>query len=242
MVLPRRPRRYRKKAPARRMRRRVPRALNQGGFSVTRQCTPIFISNSSVAGVTQQSPASGTCALTLGTPVTNPLISGHYDVPFTMDFNLSQINGFTDFTNIADRYKITKVDVKILYNANAVAGSAALGTFPSMLPIINWIPDHDDNGVQTAIQLREKMGLRSRTCGDGKFVKFSVRPVPANVLAPGTAYAVPTKSQWVNSSYTTVPHYGIKGYFQNWSLQTASSAVSCFTFELKYHIALRDLQ
>lgn len=232
---------YRKKRVA------VPRRglrgiLPKGGFTVTRQCTPIFISNSSVVGTPQQSPAAGSCALTLGTPVSNPLISGHYDVPFAMDFNLSQINNFSDFTNIADRYKITKVDVKILYNANAIAGSAALGSYPSMLPVIHWINDQDDNGVQTALSLREKMGLKSRTCGDGKFVKFSVVPKPAAVVAPGTAFAVPTKPMWINSSYTTVPHYGIKGYFQNWSLQVASTAVSCFTFELKYHVTLRDLQ
>lgn len=221
--------------------RRGLRVLGTGGFKVTRHAAPIYISNSATAGVTQISPASGS-ALTLGTPVTNPLISGHYDVPFAMEFNLAQIPSFTDFTNIADRYKITKVDVKILYNANAIAGSAALGSYPSMLPIVNWITDHDDNAVQTAVSLREKMGIKSRTCGDGKFVLFSVVPKPSNVLAPGTVYAVPTKPQWINSSYTTVPHYGIKGYFQNWSLQNATTAVSCFTFELVYHLELRDLQ
>jgi len=228
--------RKRKAAP-----RRGLRVLGTGGFKVIRLSAPIYVSNSSVAGTPQLSPATGS-ALTLGTAVTNPLISGHYDLPFSMEFNLAQITAFSDFTNIADRYKITKVDVKVLYNANAIAGSAALGTFPSMLPIIHWINDHDDNGVQTAVSLREKMGLKSRTCGNGKFVKFSVSPRPSAVVAPGTAFAVPSKPMWINSSYTTVPHYGIKGYFQNLSLQTASSAVSCFTFEVKYHVTLKDLQ
>lgn len=221
---------------------RVPRAPNTGGFMVTRHSTPVYLSNSSVVGQPQQNPVAAISGLTLGTPVSNPLISGHYDVPFTMSFNLAQINGYTDFTNLADRYKISKVDVKILYNANAIAGSAALGTFPSMLPIINYIADHDDDAMPTPLALREKMGLRSKTTGNGKFVKFSVRPLPANVVAPGTAFSVPTKSQWINSSYATVPHYGIKGYFQNWSLQIASSAVSCFTVEYVYHLKLKDLQ
>jgi len=207
MVLPRRRKVVRRRKLVRR-RAGLRRALPMGGFAVTRHATPIYLTNSSVAGQYQQSPASGSCALTLGTAVSNPLVSGHYDVPFVLSFNLAQINGYTDFANIADRYKITKVDVKILYNANAIGGSAALGTFPSMLPIINYIPDHDDDGMQTALQLREKMGLRSKTTGNGKFVKFSVRPLPPVVVGNGSAYAVP-KPQWINSSYTTVPHSGI---------------------------------
>jgi len=234
---------YRKKAPARRRARRVPRAPRNGGFTITRQSTPIYVSNSTVVGNLQQSPATGACELAFGAAVSNPLISGHYDVPFAMDFNLSRINGFTDITNIADRYKITKVDVKILYNANAISGSPALGNFPSMLPIVNYINDADDATVPANGQvLREKMGLRSRTTGNGRYIKFSVRPKPALTVQPNTAYAVPTKAQWINCSYTTVPHYGIKGYIQNWSLQTATTAVSCFTFELTYHVQVRDLQ
>jgi len=228
---------YRKRKAPRRL-----RVLGTGGFTVTRLAAPIYVSNSSVVGQPQQNPTAAVSGLTLGAAVSNPLVSGHYDLPFTMSFNLAQIPGFTDFTNIADRYKITKVQVKVLYNANAIAGSAALGTFPSMLPIVNYITDHDDDGMLTAVQLREKMGIKSKTTGNGKYVKFSVVPKPANVLAPGTVYAVPTKPQWINAAYTTVPHFGIKGYFQNLNLQTIASATSCFTFELKYTVKLADLQ
>ena len=199
------------------------------------------MSNSSSVGVPQQSSGSSTW-LTLGTPEANPLISYHYNVPFSMSFTLSQLETYGDITAICDRYKLSKVDVKFLYSANAISGTGAASAGPSMLPIVNYIVDHDDAAVQTCTKIREKMGLKTKTCGPGKFVKTSLRPVPVVVSgSAGGQYIVP-KQVYMNSDYPSNPHYGLKGYFENWDLQTLASATSAWSIEITYHVSCRDLQ
>jgi len=238
----RRPR-YRKKV-VRRRKVRVPRAVTgTGGFTITRRCDPIYVSNASALGTYQISTQPGSFSqITLGTvPLVNPVVPGHYSVPFTMVFALDQVTNYSELIGIADRFMIKKINVKFLYNANAIAGSGTTAAYPSMVPILHTIVDKDDATLQTLSSMREKMGLKMRPCGNGKFHQVSFSPHIAQVVGTGSQYAV-GKAAWINSTYPATAHYGLKGYFENWNLQSQSTGVSCWTIETTVTLALRDLQ
>lgn len=241
----------RARRPARRGRRpalkRNPfRVRGSGGFTLTRRMDPIYISNTLTNGV----PAcSNTTVITLGTPEALPIASGadNFQLPFSMVFSLKQLAQYTDIVNICDRYKITGAMIKISYNANSVGGVNAGGTGPEpqFLPIVNWIADKDDDSVQTSTQLRARTGLKQKCFkGSNDFVKIKCVPVPAPIVYDGvaSAYSVPATPQWINSGYPDVPHYGVKGYFQNLSLLAIGTCVSVLTVDVQLTVEARDLQ
>lgn len=223
----------------------VPRTPKLGGFTVTRRVPTIYMSNGNTNGAVIASNPSGTQCLSIGTPEAHPVFGGIYSVPFTFQFTLDQLVQYGDMTGIGDKYQIKKVKIKAMYNANAIAGSTVAAAYPSFLPNVNFIQDHDDSSVQTVTQLQAKMGLKTKSFADGRFVSMSVAPRCAQLAFNGVSssgYTVPTKAQWLNSTYYSVPHYGIKGYIENMSLQANSLATSCVTFELEYTIGVKDLQ
>jgi len=230
-----------------RRRPRLPRnpAGSTGGFVLKRKVPDCWLSNTAAAGVAQVSGGPATSFLVIGTPVAHPVFTGIYNVPFSMIFSLDQLAQYTDITAICDKFKITNVAVKVMYNATAVAGTAATAAYPSFMPIIKYITDSDDGVPQSALDLNAKMGLKTKTLANGKMVKLRCSPrvaAPIYQSAVATAYEVPNKATYINSTYPTVPHYGIKGYFENFSLQATANATSCATFEVEMTIKLKDLQ
>ena len=224
--------------------RRGPRVLGSGGFTIRRKVPDIWLANSNTLGVPVQGGGGGASALVVGTPVVNPIFGGVYSLPFTFTFTLDNLVGYTDITNICDKYKITNVVIKAMYNATAVQGSNVSAQYPSFMPAIKFITDHDDANAPTVSELNQKMGLKSKTLANGRMVKMRVSPRAAVALYQPTTtpYAVPSKALYVNSSYPLVPHYGIKGYLENFVLQSNTLATSCITFELEYTVHCKDLQ
>lgn len=221
-----------------------PRNLGTGGFTIIRQQPTIWLSNSNVVGSPLVRGGQGTTSLALGTPEPNPIFGNVYSIPFAFQFTLNNLAQFGDLSGIADKYKISSVRIKATYNATAVQGSAVSQPFPSFMPLIRYVTDDDDSSPQTTTEINAKMGLRTKTFGNGKMIKMSCTPrvapqVYSDVIV---AYSVPSKPTWLNSSYTTVPHYGIKGYIENFSLQSNNDSTSCITFELEYKVKLKDLQ
>jgi len=225
---------------------RLSRPLSTGGFTVVRKCSDVFLSNGSTAGtvLVRDKDNNVSSIISLGTPEANPIFGGVYSVPFAMQFKLDDLAQYTDITNICDRYKITKVKLKAMYNATAITGSTVSAPYPSFMPLIKYVVDQDDDSPQTVDQLNAKMNLKAKTLSQGKLVSMSCRPkvAPAVYNGIGTAYAIPGKSEWINSGYRTVPHYGIKGYLENFVLQSNSDATSCVTFQIEYTVKVKDLQ
>jgi len=225
--------------------RRVPRGLSTGGFTISRRIPTCYITNSNEVGIPiAVQPPAGVNLLQVGAPVVNPVFGGVYTVPFALQFTLDQLAGYTDISQIADKYKIVKANVRVMYNATAVQGSNVAAQYPSFAPSVTWVPDHDDFAVPTPIQLQQRMGLRTKALTRG-YANINVSPRCASVafnagIVP--AYSVPSKPQWVNSTYTSVPHYGLKGYIENMSLQANSGATSAVTFIVTLTVKARELQ
>ena len=224
--------------------RRNPRLLGTGGFTVRRKVTDLWLANSNTLGIPIQGGGSGASSLVIGTPVVNPIFGGVYSLPFSFTFTLDNLANYTDITAICDKYKITNVTIKAMYNCTAVQGSTVSAAFPSFMPLIKWTTDFDDGNATTVLECNQKMGLKSKSLGNGKVVKMSVKPRAALALyqPAATPYSVPSKSLYVNSAYPIVPHYGIKGYLENFCLQANTLATSCITFELEYTVHAKDLQ
>lgn len=218
-----------------------------GGTTLTRRVQTCYINNSSVFGAPAvTNPSGGTAMIQLGSVITNPYFGNNFTFPFAMTFTLDQLAQYSDLTGFADRYKITDVSIRLQYNSDSVAGVSTTGQAqPNIVPSICYIPDYDDANVQTPSECNAKMGLKRKALNNGAFhiIKLKPRVAPA-VFQSGiaTAYSVPSKSMYLNSAYPSVPHYGLKGYFDNFFLGGLGAGCSQVTIDVVMKVALRDFQ
>lgn len=241
---PRRQRRARRarRAVGRRPARRSARMLGKGSLVLKRKAELAYIQNTATAGVPTTYGITNSM-ITLGTPEGSTLNGNYAHVPFSCQFSLNQVIASSDITNLADRYRIKSVNLKIRYNTNQYTAPVN-STLNGAQPAIYYITDHDDAAVNTVSQLRQKMGLKSKVFNSNRPVSLSVAPrVAQNVYNGATAaFLVPSKSVFINSMYNDVPHYGIKGYIENMCLETVSNLHSSFVIDATFTIEAKDFQ
>lgn len=208
-----------------------------GGFFVRRR-VPLFglRGNTSIPG---GMTSDNTSVLDLGAPVASASGGTNlYDIPFSMKFQLNHLDTYTDISNIADKYKLLGVAIR-LTTANISLGAGA----GLVMPYIEWCQDHDDNSIPTQSLISQKMGVRNLGFNTRGQATLYCKPVPAPALYNGAlnAYSVPKKSPFINSTYVDVPHYGIKGIFRSiylpGTLNTANISV-----DAQYSVYAKDLQ
>lgn len=228
----------------RRRGRRIPRNP-RGILHVTRK-TPYGIQmyNSVVAGVpavdypTQCRPE----CFQVGTPVAVVSGAATYAVPFTMNFRLTDVLNYQEFTTLADRYRINNVKVNIRFNSNAAEASTQ-----SSLPVLFWTNDYDDQSMSTVNAIRERMGVRHKAfTATRNEMTLNCRPRLANFVygevGVGSGYVVPSKQQFINCDYPGNPHYGIRGYIDNVYLPAKSGTnFTLFTIDITYDLTLKDI-
>lgn len=211
--------------------------VRTGGFYIKRR-VPLFALNGSTAfaGVCS---SSNTNILTLGTPVVAQSGGANlWDVPFSMQFALNQLDTSADITNLADRYRIVNAIIRVMTSNVALGAGAGL-----IMPFIEFIADHDDADVPTVSTLTQKMGVRTIGFNQRGMLSMYVKPLPAVALYNGasTAYGVPRRSPYINSSNNAVPHYGIKGVFRSVFLSGTTSCAN-FGIDVQLCVHARDLQ
>jgi len=226
--------------PRKLRRRRRLRQFKNGILSIRRKTAPCYLVPTAIAGIPQTINGTGmnSAWLTLGTPV--GLNGTNYDIPFTMEFRLSDITGYTDITNLCDQYKINSVKVNIYYNSTTADVNG-----PASMPSIFYISDHDDSGVVSRDQIRQRMGLKYKQFTSNKpRVSMGVRPRVAPIIYDGatSAYSIPIRATWLNTAYSDAPHYSIRGYFSNVYLPSNvdKAQVSLFTFDITYSVTGKD--
>lgn len=199
-------------------------------------------SNSAVAGTVVKVDPTGTC-LNLGTPVAITGTTNCYDIPFSMSFRLDQLMNSTDVTNLADQYKIDSVKVKLHVNG---ISNIYLNNAGSTQPWVEYIQDYDDAAVPSLSLMREKMGVKTKYFSGNKFaVTMGVRPRIADAVFNNgitTAYAVNKRSQFLNSTYPSVEHYGLKGVLHNVQLSGNTNVSSLFDWDVTQYITAARLQ
>jgi len=231
----RRPRRRNAKKN-RRPARRVRRAAYKGYFRISRLVAAFGITK----GITSGLITSGnTNILVFGTPVLSVNgITGFYDVPFSFQFQLSDLQGYTDISNICDRYKIHNASIKI-HGGNT---AAAVG---SNMPWIEYICDSDDAQTPTIAAIREKMGVRSKGFNQQGSVSLYVPKLKVSDTvyngSLSSAYVVPNRSEWINSSYPSVPHFGLKGVLRAVYLDGSNNGNQMIV-DVRLSVSAADLQ
>lgn len=237
----------RRRRNAYKKKRRIPRNPRMGGTVLTRRVQTCYINNSNIFGApVATNPPGATAMIQLGSIITNPYFGNNFTFPFVLTFSLDQLVQFTDITNFADRYKIKDVYIRMQYNSDSVTGVPTTGqNQPNIVPSMCYIADYDDSNVQTPTELNAKMGLKRKALNNGAFHLIKLKPKVAPAIyqaGVASAYAVPSSQTFINSSYPTVPHYGIKGYFENFFLGGIGAGCSQVTLDVVMKVQIKDFQ
>lgn len=183
---------------------------------------------------------TSTGIITVGAPVSAGF-TNYFNVPCSALFTLNDIYNASDITNIADKYKIAWVKIKV-YSTSTIASAASTAQLPSII----WSVDEDDNTMPTVAQLKEKMNAKQRMFYPGKPVSIFIRN-PRIVRQLDTSAGAymgneVTPAKFINCSQPNVPHYGLKMALLDANLSSTSTAYTQFKFDLTYCIIAKDLQ
>lgn len=211
--------------------------LSLGKFNITRRVPLSNIVGSGAAGV---AITNNVPLIKLGTPTAAQSgVTGYYDVPFGLEFHLNDLQQWQELTAIADKYQIKRADIILQTMTNVSNQGATLPVF------VEYVHDYDDSAPADALELCAKMGLKNKGFNSRGQLKIRTWPKVAQQIyqsAVATAYAIPKGGIYLNSTYNSVPHYGLKGIIRNMLLGPSTSAVNAVTFDVKLTVTCKDLQ
>lgn len=136
------------------------------------------------------------------------------------EFMLNQLPNYTEFTNLYDQYKITKIVCKLIPmlngNGNVPVAYAQTDTVssPSNPGLLISVLDYDDATPLSLIgdylqyqNVRKQPAIMNRT-----HTRVIVPRVRKNVLqgGGGDMPAMIGKPGWIDCQYANIPHYGLK--------------------------------
>lgn len=212
--------------------------LPRGGFMIERKALTQRVTCSVSGSVQVKDPQSSTgTILNFGTPVLsfNGAMGGCYDIPFSMQFQLTDVNGYAELTAISERYKLQKVKIDVHgYNNNLI--NSNITYMPNAW--IEYNIDYDDSTVPTISAFEERMGTKTKSFNTGGRLSFTVRP-KTTMYTGGGYQSIPGRQQYIDTTEPQVPHYGIKGVFRNVNL--ADTKACGYQFQPTYTVQLRDL-
>lgn len=186
-------------------------------------------------GLTTASPVS------IGTPLSTGLAADSYWVPFSIAGNLNDVVNNSEFTSLYDKYFIKGYAIKINYKSPT---SSDLTSNP--YPTIAWVQDYDDNSLpSTREQLREYANYKETPfTSTQQTVNIYIRkPKHAQQLYDNnitSAYA--PRRGYIDCTYPTVPHYGIKGWLQDVYLPNSGGINTLITISLVYYLQMKNVR
>lgn len=145
------------------------------------------------------------------------LISSSQAVTFS--FALSDLSGYTDFTNLFDCYRINAVKVHIIPQANSNDTGA---TDTLSIPVIHYRNDIDDAvSVSNENQILEMENVKTRRL-DRPFTHYFKVNTAGETYNNGitTAYSVNKRGVWIDGQYPNVAHFGFKAWIVTANVQT----------------------
>lgn len=132
-----------------------------------------------------------------------------------VSWKLSDVPGYTEFTNLFDQYRINMVVVKFICRASSTSVMESYNNSAIALPILHWVIDLDDEGTPANISELEQYGKKHTYMFDaGKRVATcKIRPRNTNKVygaASADAAALAKPGIWLDTASATVPYYGLK--------------------------------
>lgn len=168
-----------------------------------------------------------------------------YQFGASLQFMLAHVSNVTEIVNLFDNYRIKYVSIKIVPGFNSVdmQGNAITGS-QHELPTMHYTIDNDDATVpanRTAV-LENSYAKSIRL--DKPFT-ITLKPRAQNVVATTagaqSAGMLPA-TQWLDSSSQTIPHFGLKMWFDEWPVITAAnSAAACLKFIVTYSLECKNV-
>jgi len=166
------------------------------------------------------------------------------DQGYSMSFALSDLANSSEFTNLYDHYKIAMVEV-ILELVNY--GSATVAPSSLAQPTILMTPDYDNTTVPATLSVLQQYGQADRHCFSTAKPSFSRRLVPKYAVATTSTAAagvtgtvIPTKSDFLDCTYPSVAHYGIKFWLINYNTLSVTNTGTVIEMSFRYHLQMRN--
>lgn len=234
----------RRRAPARFSRVRKSPRYN-GMARITRVTNPALYGLSTDNTVLSLTGASGYLQY-VGSALAGAVTYGsmHYTA------SLGTLGGWTEFQNLYEKYRIDKIQFRIIPLAtSATTGGAANAATTQAAVLFHYCVDPDDAVLPTPnetglMELREKQGYRTRNiyASSGRPIVITYRPrITAPVYQTGLVAAYQDKGrQWLDTDYQDIPHYGIKFICE--SVSAGASQTFFFKVEAKYFMSFRGVQ
>lgn len=136
---------------------------------------------------------------------------------FGMNFQLSTLSGYTEFTTLFDQYRINRIKVYIVARQNTVSLMEGVNSAVGSIQGI-FCTDHDDSSAPSADNagmntLRERDKSRSFIFGVNQVYTHALVPATlSEVYRTGVATAYSPKFRArIDCDIPDVPHYGLKG-------------------------------
>lgn len=166
---------------------------------------------------------------------------GTWQTGIGMNFNLSEVVQTSDFTSLFDRYKILGVKLKFLFQSNQ---TGIPGGTRAPLPTIVYSYDADDQDSPTTKSIVQvKQYAKERILNGNRTFSVFYKPRVARMVYQdlvNTAYES-AKAPWLDCTNSTVPHYGLKLWINNWFSDYNTSSYK-LTISPTYYLAMKDTQ
>lgn len=163
----------------------------------------------------------------------NPTTSG------AITFALSQVDNVSEFVNLYDQFKLTRVVVKFsLVNNPSASNSYAPGANSGAVYSTNFYPklwyyrDYDDSSTVDLAGIRQVGKAKCFTLLPNKEYSVAIKPAKLNQLYSSpvtTSYAPDWKSR-LDMANNTTPHYGLKYVIDN----NGVTSITSFTMRINY--------
>lgn len=165
------------------------------------------------------------------------------DQGFGFYFRISDLPNSSEFTSLYDHYKLAMVEIVF----ELVANTASL--FPTETfaqPTVLITPDYDNATAPATQSVMEQYGQAERITMSTTRASFSRRIVPRvsigtlSVDGGALAGAVVAKPEFIDCTYNTVPHYGLKFWISNYNNTTVADAGTLINVSFRYHLVMRN--
>jgi len=156
-----------------------------------------------------------------------------------MDFKLTNMPGYAEFTALYDQYRIDSATVHFIYASNS--GCDVNNAHTSELPMIGIVRDYSDTTAVGSVNGFQEYEDFQYHRLDKPF-SVSLRPRLATaVYGAGafTSYAEAPDKLWIDTASAGAVHYGLKFYVEN-PINGAGATRGRLYLWVTYHMSFRD--
>lgn len=163
-------------------------------------------------------------------------------------FTLAGVPGYTEFTNLFEKYMIAGIKLKIIsFPTSSDSQSSHVEQNSGTCAIIHSAIDTNDAtalgaGYLGVDALRQKPTYKTMNMITSKPFKRYFKPRVANEVygTGGTRFSTPTKKDWISTANTDVEHYGLKYAMEVFSSDSTVDSYVHFKIEATYYLLCRD--